>query len=250
MKYRSWLAIGIALTGLLSGCSRAQNPASARWDEAKARETALTIAKGWKFSPDDFLGSSASLQHNVYAVLPFDNSKTARWLLVVATAPPGHTCHACAPVTGAIVFAPKAGSWQAVYDQPRVLDLGAFGKPPSARIRSLDPSKPAVEFELGAMAQGFEATTLTLVAEVNQKLKEVLSLETEESNEAADMPPAQTFKWQAKVETYPTVNAGFPDIVVRYSGTISADNGKTIHPYSATRIYRFDGEVYRWAKYK
>ena len=130
MKYRSWLAIGIALTVLLSACSRAQNAAPVKWNEAKARETALAISKRWKFSPDDFQ-ESAELQHNVYAVLPFDLPGTPRWILLIATAPPGNTCHACAPVTGAVIFALKDAAWQAVYDQPHVIDSGSFGKPPN-----------------------------------------------------------------------------------------------------------------------
>lgn len=248
MKYRSWLAIAITLSGLLSACSRAQSPQPARWDEAKARESALAIAKTWKFSPDDFAESAANLQNKVFAVVPFDTAGMPRWLVLIATAPPDHTCHACAPVTGAVIFALKDGSWKPVYDQSRIIDLGAFGKPPTARVRSLAPSKPVIEFELGSMAQGLEATTLILVAEVNQRLQEVLSLETQESNEAAATPPELTFKWQATVETSPTINAGFPDLVVKYSGTKAADNGQEIRPYSTTTTYRFNGERYKKAE--
>lgn len=249
MKYGSWLAIGIALTALLSACSRAQNAAPAKWDEAQARETALAISKKWKFSPDDFQ-ESAELQHNVYAVMPFDLPGTQRWILLIATAPPGNTCHACAPVTGAVIFALKDDAWQAVYDQPHLIDSGGFGKPPKPSARNLGPSKPAVEFDLGSMAQGYEFNSSTFVAEVNHKLQEVLSVPTGESNEATGAQQEQTFRWQAKVEILQSASEGFADIVVKYGGTISADNGKTIHPYSATRIYRFDGEVYKWARYK
>jgi len=246
MKYRSWLAIGIALTGLLTTCSRAQNPPTARWDEAKARETALVISKGWKFSPDDFTGgATTNLQHDVYAVLPFDDAGTSRRLLLIATEPPDHTCHACAPVTGAVIFALKDGSWQAVYDQPHVIDIGAFGKPPSASMRSLGSSKPSVEFEFGAMSQGFETTSLTLVAEVNHKLREVLSLPTGESNEATGASPEQTFRWHAKVESSQSVHEGFADIVVTFSGTKALDDGSTIRPYSGRWTYQFNGEVYK-----
>jgi hypothetical protein len=245
MKCTFWLAIGISFILVLDGCSRAQNAASAQWDEAKARDTALSLAKGWKFSPDDFQGNSvADLRPNVYAVLPFDLPRNSRWLLLVATAPPNDTCHACAPITGAVIFAMKDGAWPAVYDQAQVIHLGAFGKPPNARARPLGPSKPAVEFELNSMAQGYEVTSLTFVAEVNHTLQQVLSLDTEASNEAAGMPPNQTFKWQASVETSPS-NSGFADITVKYSGTKPADNQQEVRPYSAKSVYRFSGDNYK-----
>ena len=247
MKYRSWLAIGIALTVLLSACSRAQNAAPVKWNEAKARETALAISKRWKFSPDDFQ-ESAELQHNVYAVLPFDLPGTPRWILLIATVPPGNTCHACAPVTGAVIFALKHAAWQAVYDQPHVIDSGSFGKPPNPSARNLGPSKPAVEFDLGSMAQGYEFNSSTFVAEVNHKLQEVLSVPTGESNEATGAEPEQTFRWQAKVETSQSFHEGFADIVVTFSGTKAVNDGSVIRPYSGTWTYRFNGEVYTKAE--
>jgi len=247
MKYKSWLAIGIALTVLLTASSRAQNAAQAKWNEAQARETALGISKRWKFSPDDFQ-ESAQLLHNVYAVLPFDLPGTPRWILLIATAPPDNTCHACAPVTGAVIFALKDAAWQAVYDQPHVIDSGSFGKPPSPGARNLGPSKPAVEFDLGSMAQGYEFNSSTFVAEVNRKLREVLSVPTGESNEATGAQPEQTFRWQAEVETSRSVHEGFADIVVTFSGTKAVDNGTMIRPYSGTWTYRFNGEVYKKAE--
>ena len=246
MKYRSWLVIGIALTGLLTACSRAQNPPAAPWDEAKARATALAISKGWKFFPEDFNGdSSTNLQHDVYAVLPFHDAETSRWLLLIATEPPDYTCHACSPVTGAVIFALKDGAWHAVYDQPHVIDSGSFGKPPSPSARNLGPSKPAVEFDLGSMAQGYEFNSSTFVTEINHKLREVLSIPTGESNEATGAQQEQTFRWQAKVETSQSVHEGFADIVVSFSGTKAVDDGSTIRPYSETWTYRFNGEVYK-----
>lgn len=246
MKSKSFLATVISFTLVLDGCSRAQNTAPAQWDEAKARDAALTISRGWKFSPDDFKGNSvADLQHDVYAVLPFDLPENSRWLLLVATAPLNDTCHACAPITGALIFALKGGAWQAVYDQAQVIHLGAFGKPPNARARPLGPSKPAVQFELNSMAQGYEITSLTFVAEVNHTLQQVLSLDTAASNEAAGMPPMQTFRWQTSIETSPSSTSGFADIIVNYSGTKPADNQQEVRPYSGKSVYRFSGTAYQ-----
>jgi len=249
MKHRFWLTLCIALFSLFTGHLRAQDSATGKWDEAKARETALAISNKWKFSPDDFQpGDAADLQHKIYAVLPFDVPGSQRRVLLIATAPPNDTCHACAPVTGAVIFAAKDGAWQPVYDQASVINSGSFGNPPNARTRNLGPSKPGIEFELNSMAQGYEATSLTFVAEVNHQLREVLSLAIGESNEAADMPPDQTFRWQAKVEISQSVNEGFADILVKSTGTKPAENGQAIRPYSESTTYRFNGEVYKKAE--
>ena len=245
MRYHCWLANSILVVGLLTGWSRAQRPPKTNWDEAKAREAALAIAKAWKFPPGEFeAGTAKDLQHNVYAVLPFDIPGTPRWILLIATEPPNN-CRACSPVTGAVIFALKNGSWQSVYDQPNVTDLGAFGKSPDARVRILGPAKPAVEFELSSMAMGYLGTSISFFAEVNQILREVLLVKTGESNEAAEMPPDQTFSWQATVETSASIHEGLADIIVKSSGTKGDENGENIHPYSKTEIFRFNGEVYR-----
>ncbi|HTT19264.1 MAG TPA: hypothetical protein VMG82_09980 [Candidatus Sulfotelmatobacter sp.] len=246
MRHPHLLAIALTLIGALTGSTQAQSPPKTNWDEAKAREAALAISKTWKFSPGEFEGGAAKdLQHDVYAVLPFDLPGKPRWILLVATAPPENYCHACSPVSGAVIFALKGDSWQSVYNQPNVSDLGAFGKPPNAHVQSLGPATPAIEFELSSMAQGYVGTNVTFVAEVNQKLREVLSVLSAESNEAADMPSDQTFSWHATVEMSSSIHEGFADIVVKSSGTKPAGKGEDIRPYSETATYRFNGEVYK-----
>ena len=179
-----------ALVGCaLCGCSHGQGGRSfsGSWDDGKAREIAIAVASTWKFPGEiDFQGAAAAqLQRDAYAILPFDAGGAKRRLVLVAVAPRDHTCHACAPVTGGVVFSNKNGRWEAGYDQAMIVSLGAFGKPPKARLQALGPALPAVAFEMDAMAQGYEAATLTLVGEVAGGLKELLSIETEASNEAS-----------------------------------------------------------------
>lgn len=245
MRYLYRLAIGIVLIGVLTGWSQSQSSPKTNWDDAKAREAALAIAERWNSSEDFEPSAAKNLRHDVYAVLPFDIRGTPRWILLIAIAPPDNNCHACSPVTGAVIFALKDGSWQSVYDQPHVTDLGTFGEPPNAHVRNLGPARPAIEFELGSMAQGHMGSSMTFVAEVNQKLREVLSVATGESNEAAELPPHQTFSWKATVETTASIHEGFADIIVKSSGTKGDENGENIRPYSETETYRFHGEVYK-----
>src|SRR5215475_14085290 len=135
MKCRPYLAVGIAVIGTLIGSSLAQNLPTRNWDEAKAREIALTISNTWKFSPGQFqTGDTANLQHRVYAVLPFDVPGTQRQLVLIATAPPNETCHACAPVTGVVMFELKDGTWRVGSAQQDIGNLGTFGRPPNAHV--------------------------------------------------------------------------------------------------------------------
>jgi hypothetical protein len=245
MKCKSYLTAGITLIVALIGCSVAQNLPTRNWDEAKARDIALTISKTWKLSPDQFqTGQATNLEHRVYAVLPFDIPGTPRQLVLIATAPPNETCHACAPVTGAVMFELKDGPWRVEYARADIGNRGTFGQPPNAHLRRLGPTKPAVEFELDSMAQGYAGSTVIFVAEVNHDLREVLSVATGESNEAAGMAPEQTFKWQATIEVSATIHQDFADLVVKSTGTKAAEDGNNISPYSATDTYRFNGEAY------
>lgn len=245
MKCRSCLATGLTVIVALIASSLAQDLHTPNWDEPKAREIALVISRTWKLSPDQFqTGTATSLEHRVYAVLPFDVPDTPRRLILIATASSNETCHACAPVTGAVMFELKDGSWRVQYDLPDITNQGTFGQPPNAHVRRLGPAKPAVEFELISMAQGYEASGVTLVAEVDHRLRAVLSVAIGDSNEAADLAPEQTFRWQATIEVSQTVHHGFADLIVKSSGTKPAGNGSSISPYSATETYRFNGETY------
>jgi len=249
VKGAPWLVISIAMSCALCACSPAQSARSFRgdWNEARARDISIEISRSWQFSDaKDFHGTPAvDLQCNVYSVLPFDHAGESRWLVLLAVTPPNQSCHACAPVTGGVIFTRRNDAWEAVYDQSHIVSIGANGQPPKARVQSLGPAQAAVAFEMASMAQGLQATTLTLVAEVQGQLREVLSVETQESNEAAGLPQPQTYRWQADVEPSSSSKTDFPDLVVKSSGTNSAEEGKKAKPYSATSTYRFSGGSYR-----
>ncbi|MGO9967077.1 MAG: hypothetical protein ACLPY2_07395 [Bryobacteraceae bacterium] len=244
-----WLWAYALMSCAMCACSQGQAGRSfgGNWDDAKAREIAIAISSSWQYSGDaDFGGASvARLQRNAYAILPFDKAGVSRRLVLVAVAPPDYTCHACPPVTGGVIFIGKDGGWEAGYDQAKIVNLGANGQPPKARLQQLGPALPALAFEMDSMAQGHEATTLTLVGEAAGKLKELLSLETAESNQAADLPENQTFRWQATLEFMPAPNREYPDIRVQFSGTRQAGEGKPLQPYSSAVTYRFSAGSYK-----
>lgn len=275
MRNPTSLAISIALSCVLCACSPAQNARSSSapsssapsvstasvgtasigdrsfsgdWNEARARQIALEVSRSWQFSDaKDFHGTPAvNLQRNVYSVLPFDHAGGSRWLVLLAVIPQNQNCRACAPITGGVIFSRKDGAWSAEYEQSHIVSIGSNGQPPKARVLSLGPA-PGLAFEMASMAQGLAATTLALVAEVQGQLKEVLSVETAESNQAAGLPDDQTYTWQANLEASLSSKAEFPDIVVKFSGTKPAEEGQKARPYATTSIYRFSGGVYRLA---
>lgn len=285
MRNLASLVISIALSGALGACSPAQNAQtgggqsggaqsgstqsagdrsvngrsvndrafSGDWNEGRARDVALAVSRSWQFSDaKDFHGTPAvDLQRTVYAILPFNRAGEPGWLVLLAVIPQNQTCHACAPVTGGVIFSRKDGVWSAGYDRSHIVSLGAFGQPPKVRVQALGGAQPAVAFEMESMAQGLAATTLTLVADVQGQLKEVLSLETAESNEGAGLPEDQTYKWQASLEASSSdassLSTEFPDLVVKFSGTKVAEGSQKARAYKVTSMYRFGGGAYHLA---
>jgi hypothetical protein len=219
------------------------------WNEHKAEAIALQIARSWtgvarQHSPG---ASEKPAQYQVYAFLPFDKAGVQRWLVLVAQSPPDNNCHACSRVTGGIIFTRKGEAFDADYDQPEIVTLGGWGKAPQVRLQALGQGKPGVVFEVDGMGQGYAGKTLTFVAEVDGKLKRVLSLQVAGSNEAADLPEEQTFKWDSLLEFDLRTDGGYSDIRVRSSGTreVEESGAQRVEPYSSTVIYRFEGGIYK-----
>ena len=243
------LCVAVSCVGARSPAQSAQS-FSGDWDENNATEIALQISRSWRSAtPDHIQGApEKATQSDVYAFLPFDKSGVTRWLVLVAQSPPDYTCHACAPVTGGVIFTRVRDGFEADYDQPKIISLGAFGKPPQTHVQNLGHGRPAIAFEMNSMAQGYATTTLTLVTEVEGKLKKVLSLETAASNEAAALPENQTFKWRAALEFVPGPNPQYYDIRATSTGTREIKDGPNagkVRPQSSTVIYRFSDGAYQ-----
>jgi hypothetical protein len=253
---RPSVAVRLLLCAALS-CSagprgRAQSARSfsGNWDEKKAAEIALQISRSWLVATPGAPQNTPEkpMQSKAYAFLPFDKSGVTRWLVLVAQSQPDYTCHACAPATGGVIFTRKHDVFEADYDQPKIVSLGTFGNPPKAYVQDLSRGRPAIAFEINSLAQGYEATTLTLVAELGGKLKKVLSLQTAASNEAAGLPDDQTFKWHATLEFVPGSNPKYFDVRVKATGTSAAEDGPNagkVRPRSLTVVYRFSDGAYK-----
>ena len=222
---------------------------SGDWNEHKAAEIALQIARSWTAGGQQCSegASEKPCQSEVYAFLPFHKVGVQRWLVLVSQPPPDNNCHACSPVTGGIIFTRKGKAFEADYDQPEIVSFGGWGNPPQARVQALGPGKPAVVFEVDGMGQGYAGKTLTFVAEVDGKLKRVLSLQVAGSNEAADLPEEQTFRWDSLLEFDPREDGGYSDLRVKSSGTKEVEESGTprVEPYSSTVTYRFEDGIYK-----
>jgi hypothetical protein len=150
-----------------------------------------------------------------------------------------------------VIFTRKGDVFEADYDQAEIANLGGgWGKPPQARFQTLGPSRPAVVFEIDGMGQGYAGKTLTFVAEVDGKLKKVLSLQVAGSNEAADLPEDQTFQWDSLLEFTPRPGGGYSDIRVKSTGTkeVEVSGTQQVRPYSSDVIYRFEDGAYKPVK--
>ena len=229
--------------------SQASRSFSGDWNEHKAEAIALQIARSWPASAQQSSeGASEKSRHDeVYAFLPFDKIGVQRWLVLVSQSPPDNNCHACSPVTGGIIFRRKGDSFVADYDQPEIVSMGGWGNPPKARAQALGPGKPAVVFEVDGMGQGYAGKTLTFVAEVDGRLKRVLSLQVAGSNEAADLPEERTFQWDSLLEFDSRGDGGYSDIRVKSTGTkeVEVSGTQQVRPYSSDVTYRFEDGAYK-----
>ncbi|MGA9509362.1 MAG: hypothetical protein WBV55_12165 [Candidatus Sulfotelmatobacter sp.] len=232
--------------------AQASRSFSGDWNEHKAEAIALQIAGSWPAKArQNSEGISEKPRHNeVYAFLPFDEIGVQRWLVLVSQSPPENNCHACSPVTGGIIFTRKGDVFEADYDQPEIVSLGGWGKPPQARLQALGVGKPAVVFEVDGMGQDYAGKALTFVAEVDGKLKRVLSLQVAGSNESAALPEEQTFQWDSLLDFDPRADGGYADIRVKSSGTKEVEEAGTerVEPYSSTVTYRFQDGDYKALK--
>ncbi|MGB7599881.1 MAG: hypothetical protein WBM24_06230 [Candidatus Sulfotelmatobacter sp.] len=246
---RLLLYMAVACGGCGVAATQASRSFSGEWNERKAEEIAFQIARSWPTSAqqNSQAASEKPRQNQVYAFLPFDKVGVQRWLVLVSQSPPDNNCHACSPVTGGIIFTRKGDTFEADYDQPEIVSMGGWGQPPLARLQALGPGKPAVVFEVDGMGQGYAGKTLTFVAEVEGRLKSVLSLQVAGSNEAADLPEEQTFRWDSVLEFDPHGDRGYADIRVKSSGTKEVEESGTqrVEPYSSTAVYRFEDGVYK-----
>jgi hypothetical protein len=244
------------LLGVVIGCGTGPGAAAqaarsfgGEWNEPKAAEIALQIARSWPMTAREYSRavSGKQPQSEVYACLPFDKNGVTRWLVLVSQSPPDNDCHACSPVTGAVIFTRKGNVFDADYDQPEIENMGGWGKPPQARFQALGLGRPAVVFEIDGMGQGYAGKTLTFVTEVDGKLKKVLSLQVAGSNEAADLPEDQTFRWDSLLEFTPRPDGGYSDIRVKSTGTkeVEISGTQQVRPYSSDVIYRFDDGAYK-----
>ena len=222
---------------------------SGEWNEHKAAEIALQIARSWTTTAGEHsqAASDKQLQSEVYAFLPFDKDGVTRWLVLVSQSLPDYNCHACSPVTGGVIFSRKGNVFEADYDQPEIENSGGWGKPPQARFQALGEGRPAVVFEIDGMGQGYAGKTLRFVAEVDGRLKKVLSLQVAGSNEAADLPENQTFRWDSLLEFTPRPDGGYSDIHVKSTGTkeVEVSGTQQVRPYSSDVIYRFEDGAYK-----
>ena len=246
---RLLLCMAVSCGACRVASAQASRSISGDWNEHKAEEIALQIARSWPATAQEHSqeASDKPQQHQVYAFLPFDKALVQRWLVLVSQSPPDSNCHACAPVTGGVMFTRKGDAFEADYDQAEIVIMGGWGNPPQARLQELGPGKPTVVFEVDGMGQGYAGKTLTFVAEVDGKLRRVLSLQVAASNEAADLPEEQTFRWDSLLEFDPRVDGGYADIRVKSSGTkeVEVSGTQRVEPYSSTVIYRFEDGIYK-----
>lgn len=217
------------------------------YDAAKKTST-FRLTK--KF-PNTFFDKPGKVEvHEFLAAGAMDSGAIKVFVLTYAVpaAAPEFSCHACAPVIGAAIFAKKGDAW-AVESAEKAYDvLGNFGGPPQASVISVGPDRGAFELTPGNTNQGETEASTVILLPWKGEIREAFSAETESSvasdcgdgNECADKTGEVSFARGA--------NLDYDDIVLTISGTeTSAKTGKDVKVQRVQKWKFSDGKYVRAA---
>lgn len=176
-----------------------------------------------------------------------------KYFLLTKTVPAGqeYSCHVCAPLMSAIVFAKVGDKWKVESQNLYLTVSGTFGKPPESSFIQIGKDKYGVMLEDEDMHQGLFGKAITLVAPYDGKIEKIFQQESRIDNFSAcgsdGIEEGNCWGYMATIEFNKNVSSEFFNIRVREFGTVKNKNGKT-SPIDNTKNYYFSGGKYVAAK--
>lgn len=195
-------------------------------------------------------GVSGEKEFYVTAVLvsPFKQQGIDKYMVVTTAAPPGHDCHACAPVVGMAIFKKDGNNWALELEQKYVDEIGAYGVAPEGKLIKIGDDNYGVLLESSDTGQGYTSEGVSLITVVNNKtFKRILTVQTAGDNSGTcgdDLGPC--WKFSSKYEFAGGKDRNFYDFKLQSTGTKGADDDPTkVIPADETKTYQFDGTEYK-----
>jgi len=218
------------------------------YDPAKKTSTFRLVKK----FPNTFFDKPGKVEvHEFLAAEAMDSGAMKVFVLTYAVpaAAPEFSCHACAPVIGAAIFAKKGGAW-AVESAEKAYDvLGNWGGPPQAAIVRAGPDRGAIELTPANTKQGGTEASTVILLPWKGEIREAFSAETE-STEASDCGDGnQCADKTGEVSFARGANPDYDDIVLTIAGTeTSAKTGKEVKVQRVQKWKFSDGKYVRVAR--
>lgn len=156
-------------------------------------------------------------------------------------------CHSCSPLIGAAILEKGPDGWQLV-NQSRYLawGLGTFGQTPPAHFVDIGSDRKGFLIDSGYSNMGISIMHKVLIGEVNGKLVKVWQGPTV-GNNSGMAPPHPRYQYQSQIKFVPVLNGrdnSWPELHQIVTGTYTDAKNRVVS-VAGTRIYRFNGSVYR-----
>lgn len=182
-------------------------------------------------------------------VQAFNQSGVQRYFIITETVPAQYDCHACGPLVGGAVFTQQGDRWQLDSESRLVRPMGGFGTAPKGKLTKIGPDRYGVVFHDGGTGQGYTHEAVSLLAEVGERISEVLSVNPyggdNEGTCGEDLQPC--WKFSSRMDFESGSNPDYFDIKVTTTGTKTDDNGN-IGRANAVKKYTFVNGKYTTAR--
>ena len=209
------------------------------YDADKKHSTVLTSVL-----PDYFvglLGDSGPLYATAQFSSPFRENDRNKRVILTRVAPEEFECHVCAPVVGAVLFAQVNDGWEIQTASPILgrYSSSGFGQAPKATILKIGPDKMSIVLSQGYMAMGEGGTANLYLAQVDNRIEEVLEVETYGVNDEE--------VFNTRIQYVPGANPEYFDVKVIFIGKRKTKRSRqsVMVPFTEVKSFRFSNAKYR-----
>ena len=176
-----------------------------------------------------------------------------RFLIILQTAPPFSTCHACDVALGAAIFVRRDGLWRLEGLHPAITRAGSNGRAPEATaLVQIGPDLLGVAMRPWYLAQGYTVEGFLLLGPVGDEWKELLWIADaggdnqgvcEDTGGASDgLTQPKCWRYASDIRFVPGPNLSYLDIEVLTNGTRRrSDDHDLVESFQRVAIYGFSG---------
>ena len=239
-KYLSTLVFLLAILPAYASMSYGQGC----FTNNEAKQVATELKNKWWSSAEQ---QKLDIEYVASYLIP--KAGSADCLVLIKSNEKKYDCHSCPADLGIAVYSKSGNNWNLSFDQKKVASLGQWGKLPESTIVEIGENNFGIKFHNASMYQGNYSEGFTLIARVNGRYKEVITVSTHGDDSGASAGTGRNpTEWNADVQFIEAENKQFYDIRVVRKGTEGKydyrEGTSEIIPVNETTTYRFIGDKY------